>query len=113
MEAMVDGSSGDGVFAAAVNANDGMVAVASTAAAQLTTTTTIAAATIGQRRLMMPLRHRPSISPPPPSTATAINKDQHYRGRHQLPLPSAMTTIVAVDNKQRPLAFVGERANGA
>jgi hypothetical protein len=46
MEATVD----DGVFAAAVNTNDGMVAVASTAAAQLTMTTIIAAATIGRRR---------------------------------------------------------------
>jgi hypothetical protein len=50
MEATVDGGDGDGVFAAAVNADDGMVAVASTAAAQLTTTTAIAAAPIGRRR---------------------------------------------------------------
>jgi hypothetical protein len=50
MEATVDGGGGNGVFAAANDANDGMVAVASTAAAQLTMTTAIAAATIGQRR---------------------------------------------------------------
>jgi hypothetical protein len=50
MEAAVDGGSGNGVFAAAVNANEGTVAAAPTAAAQLTTTTTIAAATIGRRR---------------------------------------------------------------
>jgi hypothetical protein len=49
MEATVDGGGGDGVFAAAVNADDGMVAVASTVAAQLTTMTAIAADTIGQR----------------------------------------------------------------
>jgi hypothetical protein len=47
MEAAVDGGSGDGVFAAAINADDGMVASGSTAAAQLTTTNAIAAATIG------------------------------------------------------------------
>ncbi len=47
---MVDGLSGNGVFAASVNADDGMVVVASTAAAQLMTTTAIAAATISQRR---------------------------------------------------------------
>jgi hypothetical protein len=50
MEAVVDGGGGNSIFAAAVNANDGMVAEASTAAAQLTMTTAIAAATIGQRR---------------------------------------------------------------
>ncbi len=46
MEAVVDGGGGDGVFAASVNANDGMVAAASSAAEQLTTMTTIAAVTI-------------------------------------------------------------------
>ncbi len=46
MEAVVDGSSSNGIFAAAFNANDGMVATALTAAAQLTMTTAIAAATI-------------------------------------------------------------------
>jgi hypothetical protein len=35
----------NGIFATAVNADDGMVAAASTATAQLTTTTAIAAAT--------------------------------------------------------------------
>ncbi len=50
MEAVVDLKGGNGVFAAAINANEEMVAVAPTAAAQLTMTTTIAAATIGQRR---------------------------------------------------------------
>jgi hypothetical protein len=49
MEAAVDGAGGKGVFAAAINANEGIVAVAPTAAAQLTTTTTIATATISQR----------------------------------------------------------------
>jgi hypothetical protein len=50
METAVDGGGGNGVFAATVNYNEGMVAAAPTAAAQLMTTTTIAAATIGQRR---------------------------------------------------------------
>jgi hypothetical protein len=50
MEAAVDGSGGNGVFATLVIANEGMVAAAPTAPAQLTRTTTIAAATIGQRR---------------------------------------------------------------
>ncbi len=49
MEAAVDGGSGDGVSAAAINANEGMVAATRTAIAQLTMTTTIAATTIGQR----------------------------------------------------------------
>jgi hypothetical protein len=39
MEAAVDGGSGNGLFAAAINANDKMVAAASTTAAQLTATT--------------------------------------------------------------------------
>ncbi len=47
MEVAVDGGGGDGIFAPAINANEGMVAAALTAAAHLTTTTTIAAATIG------------------------------------------------------------------
>jgi hypothetical protein len=50
MEATVDGGGGNGIFATAVNANDGMMAVASTATAQLTMTTAIAATTISQRR---------------------------------------------------------------
>jgi hypothetical protein len=49
MEATVDGGGGDGIFAAAINANDRIVAAASTAAAQLRMTTAIATATIGQR----------------------------------------------------------------
>ncbi len=47
MEATVDGGGSDGVFSAAVNAYDGMVAAASTAAAQLKTTTAMDAATMG------------------------------------------------------------------
>jgi hypothetical protein len=51
MEAAVDGSGGssNGIFAAAINANDGMVVAASSTAEQLTTTTTITTATISQR----------------------------------------------------------------
>jgi hypothetical protein len=49
MEVVVNGGNGNGLFATAINANDGIVAAASTAAAQLTTITAIAAATIGQR----------------------------------------------------------------
>jgi hypothetical protein len=51
MEATVDGGNGDGVFAAAVNADDRMVVAASTTAAQLTTMTAINAATMGRRLL--------------------------------------------------------------
>jgi hypothetical protein len=47
MEATINGGGGNGIFATAINANDWMVAVASTTAAQLTTTTAIAATTIG------------------------------------------------------------------
>jgi hypothetical protein len=47
MEATVDGSGGNGIFAADVNANDGMVVAASTAAAKLMKTTAIATAIIG------------------------------------------------------------------
>jgi hypothetical protein len=50
MEAGVDGGSGNDIFAAAIDANDGMVPGASTAAAQLMTTTANTAATIGRRR---------------------------------------------------------------
>jgi hypothetical protein len=49
MKAAVDGSGSNGVFAAMVNTDEGMVAAAPTAAAQLTMTTTIATATIGQK----------------------------------------------------------------
>jgi hypothetical protein len=49
MEAVANGGSGNGVFAAAADANEGMMAAASTANGQLRTTTAIAAATIGQR----------------------------------------------------------------
>jgi hypothetical protein len=47
METTVNGGGGNDIFATAVNANDGMVAVASTAVAELTTTTAIVATTIG------------------------------------------------------------------
>jgi hypothetical protein len=50
MEAAFDCSGGNGVFAAAINANYGIVAAASTIPAQFAKTTTIATATIGQRR---------------------------------------------------------------
>jgi hypothetical protein len=46
MEVAADGGGSNGIFATAVNANDGMMAAASTTAGQLRTTTTIAAATI-------------------------------------------------------------------
>jgi hypothetical protein len=47
MEAAVNDGRSDGIFSAAIDTNDGMVAAALTTAAQLTTTTTIAAVTIG------------------------------------------------------------------
>jgi hypothetical protein len=47
MEAAVNGGGSNGVFAAAVDANDRMVAAASTATAQLTIAATIAAPTVG------------------------------------------------------------------
>jgi hypothetical protein len=79
MEATVDGGGGDGVFATAINADDGMVAVASTAAAQLTMTTAIATATIGRQRhchqwdcIIVPPSHRPLCGQRPPSTKTII-----------------------------------------
>jgi hypothetical protein len=49
MEVAVDGGGGNGIYAAAIDANDGMVAAASTATAQLTITTAIATTIIGQR----------------------------------------------------------------
>jgi hypothetical protein len=79
MEAMVDGGGGDGVFAAAVNANEEMVVAAPTAAAQLTRTTTIAAATIGQRChcqqchcIIVRISHHRLHQQQPPSTKTTI-----------------------------------------
>ncbi len=47
MEAAVDGSSNDGVFATAVDADEVMMVAAPTTAAQLMMRTTIATATIG------------------------------------------------------------------
>jgi hypothetical protein len=77
MEAMVDGSKG--VFAAAVNADDGMVVATSTAATPLTTTIAITAATIGQRHhcrgchfVIDPPSHRRLHQQHPPSTKTTI-----------------------------------------
>jgi hypothetical protein len=55
----------------------------------------------------IPFCHCPSILPPTPSTMTAINKDYHCHGRHRLPLPSTMTAIVAINNKQWLLASGG------
>jgi hypothetical protein len=49
MEAAVDGGGGNGVFSTTINANEGMVAAASTATGQLMMTTAIATTTIGQR----------------------------------------------------------------
>jgi hypothetical protein len=49
MEAAANGGDSYGMFATAVDANDGMMVVASTAAGQLRTITTIADTTIGQR----------------------------------------------------------------
>jgi hypothetical protein len=49
MEAVVDGGGGDGVFAAAIDTNDWMVAAASTDAAKLTKMTAITAAAISQK----------------------------------------------------------------
>jgi hypothetical protein len=79
MKAAVDGSSGDGVFVAAVNAVDGMVVAASTATGQLRTTTAITAATIGQRShhrqchwVIAPLTNRRLCRRQPPLTKTII-----------------------------------------
>jgi hypothetical protein len=80
MEVVVDGGVGDGVLATAIDANDVMVAAASTAAAQLTTMTAIGTATISQRHHHRG-RHCAIIPPPsqhrfrqrwPPSTKTTI-----------------------------------------
>jgi hypothetical protein len=112
LKTAVDGGVGDGVFAAAIDANDEMVAAASTAAAQLMMTIAIAAATIGQRKTpwrWMPLHHHPSIPSPPLSRTTAVDKDHRCRGRHLPPLPSTMTAFAAIDDKQRPLASGGHR----
>jgi hypothetical protein len=79
MEATVDGDSNDGVFAAAINAIDGMVAVVSTAAAQLMMTTAIDAATMGRRRQC----HQCHCHIVPPS----------HHHPHQQQLPSTKTTI--------------------
>jgi hypothetical protein len=49
MKAVVNGGGGNGIFATTADANDGMVAAASTTAGQLRTTAAITAATISQR----------------------------------------------------------------
>jgi hypothetical protein len=38
---------------------------------------------------------------------TTVDKDQHCHGRHRPPLPSTMTAIAAVNNKQQLLASGG------
>ncbi len=94
MEAVVDGSSGNGIFAAAIDTNDRMVEAASTAAAQLRTKTAIATVTIGRRHhcrgchcVIIPPSHPASVDkdcrqqrpplPRPPLTAASINNDHH------------------------------------
>jgi hypothetical protein len=88
MEETVDGSSGNGIFATAVNADDGMVAVASIATAQLTMTTAIAATTIGRQRyccqchcIIIPPSHHHLRQWQPPSTKTiiaaSVDDDRH------------------------------------
>jgi hypothetical protein len=79
MEVAVDGSGSNGVFAAAINVNDWMLAAASTTAAQLMTTTAIAAATISQRRhcrrcnyIIIPPSHLCLHQGQPLSTKTTI-----------------------------------------
>jgi hypothetical protein len=79
---IVNGSGGDGVFATAVDAIDGMVVAASTAPAQLTTMTAIAAATIGRRGhcsgynfVIIPPSHCRLHLGRPPSTKTTIAAD--------------------------------------
>jgi hypothetical protein len=104
MEAAVNGRGGNGVFATATDADDGMVAAALTTAAQLMTRTAIAAATIGQRHrcyrchcIIVPPSHcclcqqqLPSIKTTiaaPPSTATSVNNYCHYRHQGQSTTP--------------------------
>ncbi len=100
MEAAVNDGRSDGIFSAAIDTNDGMVAAALTTAAQLTTTTTIAAVTIGWRchhsgcHCALSL-HPTSASvdnnrrhqrPPllwPPSIATSVNYDCHCHHQQQ------------------------------
>jgi hypothetical protein len=104
MEMAVDGDSGNGIFAAVINDNNGMVAEASAAAAQLAMMTTIPSTTISQRGYCCGCHCVPFIPLPPPSTRATINKDHHHLGRYRLMLPLTMTAIAAVDNKQQPLA---------
>jgi hypothetical protein len=81
MKAGANGGGGNGVFATAVDANDGMMVAASTAAEQLRTTTAIAAATIGQRSH----RRQCNCVIAPPS----------HRHLRQQRLPLMKTTIAA------------------
>jgi hypothetical protein len=100
MEVAVNGSSGNGIFAAPIHANDRMVAAASAAATQLTTTTAIAAATIGQRHhcrgshcIILHLTHCHLCQQRPPSTKSTIAAAAINRRFHQQwpPLPLSTT----------------------
>jgi hypothetical protein len=85
MEAVADGGSSDGIFAVAVNTNDGMVMAASITAGQLKMTTAIATATIIQRRHC----HQCHCVFAPPS---------HRRLRQQQPPLKKITITVASIN---------------
>jgi hypothetical protein len=88
MEATVNGSGSKGIFAIAVNTNDGMVAVASTATAQLTMTTAIAAATIGHRRHVNAIASS-SLHP----TVAFVHNDCCQQRSPLLQLPSTAASI--------------------
>jgi hypothetical protein len=78
MEVVVNGSSSDGIFAATINADDGMVAVASTV--DNDNPHCCRHHWPKTPSPLIPLCHCPSIPPPPLLTTTAIDKDHHCHG---------------------------------
>jgi hypothetical protein len=127
MEAAAGSSGRDGVFAAAINANDRMVMASSTAAAQLTTTTATDPTTIGKRHhccgchcVILPPSHW-RLRRQPLSTKTTIAVAANDRHFHQqwLPFPPSMTNnnhwllaVVNVDCVAAAMVVVNGRDSG-
>jgi hypothetical protein len=91
VEATVNGGSSNGIFAAAIGANDGMVVAASTVAAQLRMTSGFIVATIGQRLLAADAIASLSLHP----TTASFNDDRHQQ---RPPLPRLPSTTASINN---------------
>jgi hypothetical protein len=77
-----DGGGSNGIFATAINADDGIVVTVSTTPAKVDDDNRHCCRYHWSKTplLQMPLRHCPSIPLLPPLTMTAIDKDHHCHG---------------------------------